>query len=108
MPLYEFQCAAHDVFALFRPISAAGQAGECPECGRLSPRLLSVPNVRVLGNTSRAAAQRNEKSRHEPAVCSGIPHRHATQKSAAGADTTSPKPKLVSCNGPRPWVVEHR
>lgn len=48
MPLYDFMCAAHGVFADF---SAAGDNGVesrmCPQCGELSPqRWFRAPSVR--------------------------------------------------------------
>jgi putative FmdB family regulatory protein len=107
MPLYEYACEACGPFEVLRPVSAAAQPCACPSCGLVGRRLFSVPRVAQVSSLSRMAGDRNEKSRHEPRICSdgGCGHHH--RKPAASAPTSG-GPKRHVYNGPRPWVIEHR
>jgi putative FmdB family regulatory protein len=106
MPLYEYACADHGIFDAFRPTAEYLKAGDCPTCGAASPRVMSAPQIRAMTPMKRMAAERNEKSRHEPHVCtSGCGHAHKPKNQVGG------KPKGTGYHayaGPRPWVVEHR
>ncbi|MFH1003850.1 MAG: zinc ribbon domain-containing protein [Chloroflexota bacterium] len=43
MPIYEYYCpACQQKFELLRPLSACGQAAECPGCHQPAPRAVSV------------------------------------------------------------------
>src|SRR3954469_10705527 len=100
MPVYEFECRGHGPFELMRPMSQAGEAGACPVCAEPGTRVITAPILFTMIPLRRAAAFRNERSRHEPRVCkSGCGHRH---------DTGGATARLQAYSGPRPWVVEHR
>ena len=115
MPLYEYECERHGPFTLTRPMALASAAGSCPSCGAPSGRVITAPHVFTMNPTRRDAIARNEKSRHEPHVCtSGCDHRRAAP-SGRGRGTGAGRPArraaeggLQAYTGPRPWVVEHR
>lgn len=104
MPLYEYACATHGGFDELRPFSQSAAPCPCPQCGVASPRVISLPRVRAIDPTTLRAIDRNQRSAHEPHVCStGCSHhtRSVVAVDAAG----SPKP--IAYRGPRPWVIEH-
>ena len=106
MPVYEYECEGHGPFTLVRPMSRAGEGGQCPACGGAARRVITPPNLFTMSPSARDAAFRNERSRHEPRLRrSGCAHR-------AGASGSSAEPgaplKPQSYTGVRPWVVEHR
>ena len=104
MPLYEYECDHHGAFTMMRPMSRAGEDGECPTCGGAGARVITAPNLFTMSPTRRDALFRNERSRHAPHVCtSGCGHGHAKSRAKQ-----PPRGKLQSYTGPRPWVVEHR
>jgi putative FmdB family regulatory protein len=52
MPLYEYQCLVHGNFESVRNMDD-GQASPCPECGQVSPRVLSQPALIRVHHTER-------------------------------------------------------
>jgi len=105
MPLYEYQCESHGVFDEFAPGSASNEPAACPVCEQASARILSIPRFKQMSGGVMKAHERNEKSRHEPHVCSsGCSHNH---KKPTTKDGEPAKPKLQPYTGPRPWVIEH-
>ena len=112
MPLYEYECVTCGCFDLFRPVNQAAKPAACPACSAGATRVWTAPAVRTMSPPNRMAAQRNEKSSHEPHVC----------KSSCGCSTKK-KPKKVGAEknvlqlaggrtrqaytGSRPWVIEH-
>jgi putative FmdB family regulatory protein len=116
MPLYSYECQSHGVFDLMRPMSRSGEDAPCPSCGQGSGRLITAPLVLSMSAGRRAAAECNERSRHEPRVASSkCGHQHRAPSHAAAAagraaaeKTRDGKPPLQVYKGPRPWVVEHR
>ncbi len=103
MPLYEYACEAHGRFDETRRFSESAAPCACPQCGVDAPRVFSLPRLRRLDPTTVQAMDRNQRSAHEPHVCSaGCGHSRAVVP--VGADGT---PKAVAYDGPRPWVIEH-
>ncbi|HZU19257.1 MAG TPA: zinc ribbon domain-containing protein [Candidatus Dormibacteraeota bacterium] len=68
MPLYEFACPGCGPFEERRPFERAGEAARCPSCGAPARRVLTPPSLRRLEAPVRRALEREERSRHEPAV----------------------------------------
>ena len=46
--IYEFVCPAHARFESYRPISDCSRPEPCPECGSLSPKVISMPAIKVI------------------------------------------------------------
>ncbi|MEK6441906.1 FmdB family zinc ribbon protein [Pseudonocardia sp. T1-2H] len=79
MPVYVFACPACGRFELTRPMTRAGEAAACPECGREARRVFTPPNHPLLRSEVRRALGAEEASAHEPRVVSqtrGRPLRH--------------------------------
>ena len=103
MPTYAHACAEHGEFDDMRPIARHAEDAECPVCAKPCGRIVTVPRFRSMERNSLIAHERNEKSRHEPHVCSsGCSHNHGSKKIPS-----SKPPALEQYKGPRPWVIEH-
>lgn len=103
MPLYEHACPTHGSFTDVRGFDESGHQAACPSCGLACDRVVSLPRQRAMSQLLLKAMERNEKSRHEPHVCSSsCQHHHPQQPPAAEA---KPMPQMYL--GPRPWVIEH-
>ncbi|HEY0009227.1 MAG TPA: zinc ribbon domain-containing protein [Tepidisphaeraceae bacterium] len=111
MPLYEFECEECGTFDVFRPLSRAGEAAACPTCAAEASRVWCAPAVAAMSPLQRNAAERNEKSRHDPHVC----------KTGCGCSGRKKKPAPTNqeldqlggrtrhvYKGSRPWVLEHQ
>lgn len=95
MPLYEYECAAHGVFELARPMAEASYGAACPECSSMAPRILSVPRLACVPAWQSKARATNERSRSEP-------KRVERRTQAASGDP----PRPVGTHG-RPWAIGH-
>lgn len=81
MPFYAYECAGCGEFEQLKPVSEAGTAGHCPECGAEGRRLFSPPALALLARPLRRALDREEASAYEPAVVTEkrgapMPHVH--------------------------------
>lgn len=68
MPLYEFDCCDCGTFDAQRTVDDRDRPESCPECGKASDRILSIPNLGLMSPERRAAHIRNERSANEPQV----------------------------------------
>jgi len=67
MPLYDYKCVTHGVFHELATIADSGNPGVCPQCGKLSGRVIMVaPELLAMKQQNREAHVRNEKATHEP------------------------------------------
>lgn len=98
MPLYEYECVAHGVFELSRPMAEAALAAPCPECEAAAPRILSAPRLACLPAASMRAHDRNERSRHEP--------RRVERRARVTAESAGNPTKPMAAFG-RPWAIGH-
>lgn len=74
--IYEYRCDRHDVFEVTLPLGSAPPIAECPECGTMARRIISLPTVRCGPRSGVfAAMDRADKSRFEPEVVSAPPRR---------------------------------
>lgn len=109
MPVYEYECVRHGAFEQMRPVAEAGQAQDCPTCGKSSPRaILSAVRLSSMSPAARAAHATNERAAHEPK--SSKQHRHGPgcgcssgkkSRTATGADGSRMFPSR------RPWMISH-
>ena len=105
MPLYEYECQQHGTFDELRPYAESDAPIDCPVCERPATRVVSMPRFRQMDAGTVKAMDINEKSRHEPHVCtSGCSHH---RRPAANKNGEPQKPQRQAYTGPRPWVVEH-
>jgi putative FmdB family regulatory protein len=112
MPVYEYLCEGCGPFTNMRPMSEFEEPDLCPDCGRVSPRvILTAPRFSCLPADRRIAHSVNERSAHAPRTldqykashgpgcgcCSGKPSRLMTKtKSGAKSFPTA-----------RPWMISH-
>lgn len=110
MPLYEFTCASCGPFDVFRPVSRAADPAQCPDCKAEASRVWCAPAIKAMSPLQRNAAERNEKSQHEPHLCqAGC---GCSGRKAEPASNPSQSDKLNgrtrhAYQGARPWVIEH-
>ena len=69
--LYEYRCRTDGVFEAWKPLDERYEA-PCPKCGRLCPKILSAPRVKLdplsgdfPGATMSWTKKREEKMRQE-------------------------------------------
>lgn len=98
MPIYEFECVDHGPFELTRPMIQMRDPAECPACGALAKRWLSVPNVARGSAVARRAAAVNERSQHEPRIVTREPAKPTAEPAAR---------PLRSSHGGYPWAIGH-
>jgi putative FmdB family regulatory protein len=74
VPIYEFQCDAHDRFELRVSMNAVPLEAPCPHCGANARRQLSAPRIVTRGHGAwMAALDHADKSRFEPEVVTSLP-----------------------------------
>lgn len=107
MPVYEYECRRCGTFQEFRAMEARAADAACPDCGRPSARVLSVPRLALMDAGRRQAHTVNERSRHEPRV--GAKHACGAGCGCgrpAGARPEKPLPRKRR-SPPRPWMLGH-
>lgn len=117
MPIYDYQCEHCGSFTALRKMSESDAAVDCPSCGTSSERMITAPQLAILGKAQRSAYERNEKSAHEPKVgrrsscgCSG-----AHTCSSSGNKSAKSAEKAAKTGGfemqtkktARPWMLGH-
>jgi putative FmdB family regulatory protein len=98
MPTYEFECDAHGVFEVQRPLAQVRDPAGCPECGALGKRLLSAPNLATGSALSRRAAAVNERSQHEPRI---------VQREVPKPNGEPAQRAVHASRGGYPWAIGH-
>jgi len=113
MPLYEYECADCGVFTGFRSMSQAREPLTCA-CGASSPRVISAPNLAVVGKSQRIAHERNEKSAHHPNFktrsscgCSGAHTCHSNGGVKVDPKTGEAALQMQTKKTARPWMLSH-
>ena len=113
MPTYDYRCEACGGFDAIRSLGERNEPIACPDCGRISPRVMSAaPRLALLDGATRTALATNERARHEPrrsgeyarlahpagCGCCSSAQRSATVKAANGNKAFPSK---------RPWMISH-
>ncbi|RKE26252.1 putative FmdB family regulatory protein [Paraburkholderia sp. BL23I1N1] len=57
MPIYEYACDACGTFDAIRPVSMRDERMSCPECGLLSPRIVSGSTVLLAQRAGKMPAE---------------------------------------------------
>jgi len=113
MPTYDYQCAGCGGFDALRSVSRRDEPAHCPDCGAVSPRVMSAaPRLSLMADGTRRAIAVNERAAHEPrrsgdyarlkhpsgcGCCSGA-RRGATVTAPSGAKAFPSR---------RPWMISH-
>lgn len=118
MPIYDYHCLQCGAFTTLRKMSESDLAAACPSCGDASERMITAPQLAILGKAQRSAYERNEKSAHEPKVgrrsscgCSGA-HTCSTSgsKASKSAEKVAAKTggfEMQTKKTARPWMLGH-
>jgi len=117
MPVYDYKCLEHGLFNDLATIEDAHKPNTCPQCGKLSARVVMVaPDFLDMNEHKRKAASTNEKSQHEPEF-STTNRRKDDELHAKGCGCSANKPgksKLMyTAQGDkmfpsmRPWMISH-
>lgn len=116
MPIYDYRCVQCGEFTALRKMSESDLAVACPNCGYASERMITAPQLAILGKAQRSACERNEKSAHEPAVrrrggcgCSGA-HTCSTSAGKKSAEKAAAKNggfEMQTKKTARPWMLGH-
>lgn len=108
MPVYEFECRDCGPFTELRSLDRSSLPSNCPHCGKESPKVFSVINLRAMQPSNRIAHERNERSAHAPHVCgSGCSHGHKTTKPRVNPKNGKPALQYSTKQNSRPWMLGH-
>jgi putative FmdB family regulatory protein len=117
MPLYDYKCNNHGVFAELNTIANAEKPVKCPQCGALCARVLTLsPQIINMLKEKKQAMERNEKARHEPLI-STLDRRqndkqHASDCGCSGGSVKNSKMFYTAAGNKmfpsmRPWMISH-
>jgi len=118
VPIYDYNCEQCGSFTELKKMSESDMAVDCPSCGNASDRVITAPQLAILGKAQRNAYERNEKSAHEPKMtrrsscgCSGT-HTCSTSsnKSSKQSDKAVAKNngfEMQTKKTARPWMLGH-
>lgn len=116
MPCYDYRCGEHGVFEGLATVAERAAPRPCPQCGTPAARMIAAaPRLLDMAPALREACARNERSRHEPRLCSGhgvdpAPD-HRCGDGAAGSP--SGQKAIMLADGSkvfpsrRPWMISH-
>ncbi|BBP00705.1 FmdB family zinc ribbon protein [Sulfuriferula nivalis] len=117
MPLYDYHCEECGSFTEIRKMSESDLNMECPSCGASSERVITAPQLAILGKAQRSAYERNEKSAHEPKMarrsscgCNGTHTCSTSGKSSKSKEKTAAKTngfEMQTKKTARPWMLGH-
>ncbi|TCK24801.1 FmdB family zinc ribbon protein [Pseudonocardia endophytica] len=94
MPTYTHRCPVCGEFDQVRPMSAAGSAAACPDCGAAAPRVFGAPSLRGLDPGVRRALDASARSADAPEVVASVPgtNRRATPVTRDPRHARLPRP----------------
>ena len=115
MPVYDYKCEDHGNFYELASLDDHALPAACPECGKLSPRIIVIaPAVLDMAPAKRKAHQTNERAQHEPAF-STTDQREKDKAHAAscGCQSVSNRKLMYTAEdnkmfpSMRPWMISH-
>jgi putative FmdB family regulatory protein len=97
VPLYPFACAACGPFDVQRPMAAAAEPADCPQCAERAVRIYTAPGstTRTPGAMAEAV---DERSRHAPERVTRAPGGGHGHDHGGASHNSSPG---------RPWQISH-
>jgi len=102
MPVYDYKCTEHGLFHELGTMETSGEPKACPQCGKLSARVIMIaPQVLQMAPERRAAMEKNEQARHAP-ILSSVDSRAEAADRAAHAHKHGHKGHSCGC------ASEHR
>src|SRR5258708_5599468 len=112
MPVYKYLCKRCGPLPDVRPMAEWDAPQDCPECRRVSPRvILPAPNFFCMPSNKREAHATNERSANAPKTVSEYKALHAP---GCGCCSTRPsrlvkqtKSGAKSFPTVRPWMISH-
>ena len=122
MPIYDYQCDGCGSFTVLRKMSESEARVACPNCGISSVRVITAPQLAILGKAQRSAYERNEKSAHEPKMARrsscGCHGKHTCSTAGKSSQSKSPKSiekaaaiapgfEMQTKKSARPWMLGH-
>lgn len=128
MPVYDYKCNDHGLFHDLASMNEAALPCACPQCGKLSARVIMIPpEVLAMSPARRQAIAKNEKAVHQP-IISSVDSRedlaqrraHAAAKKGCGcSDSAHPDRSSLRQQAiylpdgskvfpsQRPWMISH-
>lgn len=133
MPVYDYKCPEHGVFHELATIAQGGDPKVCPQCRKLSARVIMIPpEVLAMAPNKRASIERNEAAKHQPIISttdsradvaerrafdhkhghqhgkgSCCSHEHASDKSALKQQVILLPDGSKVFPSQRPWMISH-
>lgn len=117
MPVYDYKCPEHGIFHELATLENHANPASCPQCRKLAPRIIIMaPKIAQMASATRSAMEKNERSRHEPALSTpdtraenserlkhgcGCRHEARSNKLFYTADGNKMFPSM------RPWMISH-
>jgi putative FmdB family regulatory protein len=80
MATYEYECSRCGRFETHQPMGTASDSHACPECRRPARRIFSAPHFTAVPEQLATALEREQRSREEPEVVTGVPRRQRRPK----------------------------
>lgn len=126
MPLYDYKCPEHGVFQELAMMAEHDKPCQCPRCGVLSPRVITLPpQLLEMLKEKKEAIARNEKAQHEPRCLTPAQYREEEAEKKARAAHKHHHHSGCGCNSERksklfytadgskmfpsmrPWMISH-
>ena len=105
MPVYKYTCATCGDFEEMVPMARFADPCDCPTCGAVSPRALTMPQISMVSAHNRRAHGINERSSDSPKRAKANGLTPSGPKIGSRAITRADGSK--SLKGSRPWMLSH-
>ena len=105
MPVYKYTCATCGDFEEMVPMARFADPCDCPTCGAISPRALTMPQISMVSAHNRRAHGINERSSDRPNRAKANGLTPSGPKIGSRAITLADGSK--SLKGSRPWKLSH-
>lgn len=105
MPVYNYICETCGPFEAMAPMAKFSDPCDCPSCGAVSERALTMPQLSTVSSTNRRAHMINERASDSPrrAKANGLTPSGPRIKSKAVTRSDGSR----SIAGSRPWMLSH-